>query len=366
MYPRAYTCLLVGFLILGLIAASLPAAAQTGSDTAAELSAQEKDLVAELLAINLDIMKLRQEREAQQQKLEGIRRSIRIQEADLAQSEVDLAEARARLGDWLRHHYENGRWSYLEILLGTQDFGEFFGRLEMLQMLIRYEAGLYDEVQRLNQAIKSKIEELEGLYAEARREEEQIARQLAEIEETKAKRVRFLDEIRRQSEELAERITEIEQGWQASLQPLHNVLSQLNVLLVRELKPDRITFEGLGIRLEVSAASVNRAIRSASRRPGDSLSVSLGRNVMTISGRSAADQSEFILTGRLVPTEEGTAVFFRPQSLTVNGTRIQPELLPLLNRDGGLSFSLGQNYRLFSVSQIRHDPDKVVVILKRG
>lgn len=366
MHVRVCTYLLVGILILGLVAASFPAGARTGAAAATEPSAQEEDLVAELLAINLDIVKLRQERDAQEQKLEAVRQSIEAQKADLARSEADLAEARARLGDWLRHHYENGRWSYLEILLGTRDFGDFFGRLEMLQMLIKYEADLYDEVHRLNQTIKAKIAELETLQAEARREEDRIKRQLAEIEQIKAKRVAFLDEIRRQSEALAERMTRIEQEWQASLQPLHNVLSQLNVLLVRELKPDRISFEGMGIRLEVSAQSVNKAIRSASRRSGDSLSVSLAKNAITINGRSASDQSEFTLTGQLVPKERGTAVYFRPRSLTVNGAEIQPELLPALNRDGGLSFSLGQSYRFFSISQIRHDPDKVVVILSRG
>ena len=360
--PCAY--LLVGILVLCLLTPVLPVS--VGAATVEELNAQEETLVAELLSINLELMQLRQVREAQEQNLAEIRGKIRTEQAQLARSEERLAEARVRLAVWLRYHYENGRWSYLELLLDTRSFGEFVSRMEMLQFLIVHEAVLVNEVRALNAELKEKLAGLRRLYAEARAEEHRIAAQMQEIEKTKAKRVAFLDDIRKQSAELADRMTRMEDQWQASLAPLQDVLKQLSHLLVSELKPDRIRFEGRNVRLEVSAQSVNKAIRSANQKPGDKLSVSLAQDAVLINGENAAQQAKFTLAGKLVPTRDGITVIFRPRSLTINGTAIKAELLPLLNREGSLSFSLGQSFRAFAITDIRHEPDKVVVILSRS
>lgn len=364
---RLYTRLGAGILILALLAAPVPGAAGARSVAPeAAPSALEEDLVAELLALNLDIMQLRQERQARGERLADLRRSIRTRENDLARAQAELARVRDRLGERLCFHYEQGRWSYLEALLGTGGFRDFCVRLELFELLIEQETGLYKEVRELNRAIGEQIGALEVLRAEARREQDRTRRQLAAMERTKARRVALLEEVRLQSGALADRIESMEQEWQASLKPLRHVLGQLNVLLVRELKPDRISFEGAGVRLEVGADAVNRALRSVRGRPGDRLAVALDEDEITIRGRSAAGASEFTLTGQLVPRARGSAVYFLPRSLTVNGKGIEPALLPALNRDGGLSFTLGQRYRHFSIRQIRHAPGKVVVILQRA
>ncbi|MBU4533782.1 MAG: hypothetical protein KJ650_09185 [Firmicutes bacterium] len=361
---RLCACLLVGILVL-----LMPNSVYTvpaGAVSAQESTAQEEALVAELLDINLELMRLRQVREAQEENLAEIRGRIRSEQVELAHSEERLRDARARLAVWLRYNYENGRWSYLELLLNTRSFGELISRIEMLQVLMVHEAKLVHEVRRLNAEIRESLAQLGSLYGEAQTEERLIAAQMRDIEQTKAKRVAFLNEIRKQSAEMADRMIRMEDEWQVSLAPLQGVLKQLSHLLVSELKPDRIRFEGLKVRLEVSDASVNKAIRSANQKPGDKLSVSLVRDAILINGTNAAQKAEFTLSGRLVPTHDGSTVNFSPQSLTINGTAIKAELLPVLSREGSLSFSLGQSFKAFGITDIIHEPDKVTVTLSRG
>lgn len=137
---------------------------------------------------------LEQSLEETQAKIRQLNEKIVKTEGELREAEVKLREAEERvkkrdklLQERVRLMYEKGQMSYLEVLFGAKDFGDFLVRFEAIQMILKQDKQLLVEQQRdrdivkeAKETIERSLATLEHLHEEAKEQRELLAKQQEE------------------------------------------------------------------------------------------------------------------------------------------------------------------------------------------
>jgi len=168
------------------------------------LQSQQRDLQNELMVIDL-------RRNETQAKIEKLEQQIAetTEKAVAAQHELDEAEERVArreslLKTRIKSMYERGTISYLEVLLGASDFGDFLTRMQGLQLILEQDTRILEDNLRDKETVSKKKAEVEqhlanfeNMYAEA----EQLK---AELDNQYKKSVAIKAELQKKEEQLHE------------------------------------------------------------------------------------------------------------------------------------------------------------------
>jgi len=327
----------------------------------ASLAERERELAAELLAWDVKIEAARREQERLRQEIPAVERSLAGAEAGLAESGARLDGGMERLGRWVNFLYRYGAVSYLEVLLGAVDFNQFVERAEMVGMIIAGQVRMLDEVREAVALKREQALALERARAELAAKSSLLAENLKEMEEAKAGRGAFLAEIGQQSAVLAAKVARTETLWYRSLDSLHYLLTHLDVLPWRKLKPDKVAFTGKGLRLEVSEGVINRTFFEEGDAKLAGLSVRCAPGLFTISGE-APEGAGFRLDGNFVPAREGK-VRFQPQNMYLAGTPVSREVVGFVSSERGMAMDFGGYLHGYCIAGVRAEERKLVVTL---
>ena len=149
-------------------------------------------------------------------------RRIEQAEVDLVANERDFQKKHNRLAQRVRDIYINGRISYLDVMFGAQDFGDFITRMDLLKRILVFDSDLVTavlaqraEIEALASQLESdrKIQAEQARFAEKAREfrQKKVAEQQALIdlmENDKAVYNQRYDEMAAASKEVARLIEE--------------------------------------------------------------------------------------------------------------------------------------------------------------
>lgn len=126
-------------------------------------------------------------------RLDVVQQRINKNEAELKQTEEDLASKMKLLNKRMRDVYKNGQISYIEVLFGAHDFNDFANRLELLKIVIRKDVVLITEVRLKRNTIILKKEELQKSYVSLEELEKEAYAKKVIIEERKDDHERVLN-----------------------------------------------------------------------------------------------------------------------------------------------------------------------------
>lgn len=102
----------------------------------------------------------------------------------------------------LRDIYMSGQVNYLDVLLGAQDFGDFVGRMYLLEKVVTSDIDMLREINATVKEIKERTERQTRELAETKENQEQIAKDQEAMAELKEKRRKLLEAA--EDEELKE------------------------------------------------------------------------------------------------------------------------------------------------------------------
>ncbi|MBQ0068050.1 MAG: peptidoglycan DD-metalloendopeptidase family protein [Phascolarctobacterium sp.] len=93
----------------------------------------------------------------------------------------------------LRDIYKDGQISYLDVLLGSQDFGDFVGRMYLLEKVVNRDINMMREISDTVQDIKDRTQRQAKELKEIKSTQEQIAKDKVYMAELKEKRKSLLE-----------------------------------------------------------------------------------------------------------------------------------------------------------------------------
>lgn len=159
---------------------------------------------------------------------------IEKKQVELDQAEKELAQQYEKYKIRVRAMYEQGDVSYLEVLLGASDFGDFLSRLEIVNSIVDYDQQLVDELE----AKKKEIEDAKKFIEDAK---QAIEDDKAETEQKKAEVLEKQSQLEDLEKELVKEITGYEQTLAEYEQDLKNAeaaesaaQSELNALIAQQ------------------------------------------------------------------------------------------------------------------------------------
>ena len=107
--------------------------------------------------------------------------NIKQTEQELADAEERLEESNQALGDRVRNMYQNGNVSYLEVLLGSANFGDFINRMELLKRVVQLDQAIVAQIEVERKKIenhKANLEARRGHLNKLLQEQEEMRREL--------------------------------------------------------------------------------------------------------------------------------------------------------------------------------------------
>jgi murein DD-endopeptidase MepM/ murein hydrolase activator NlpD len=172
---------------------------------------QKADLENELMELDLR----RNETQKKIDKLEKQMEETKLKAAE-AQDQLDEAEKRVAQREGLlktrvKNMYERGSVSYLEVLLGSSDFGDFLTRMQGLKLILEQDTRILEDNIRDKETIEQKKKEIEhqlAVYSEKFAEAEALK---AELDKQYKRSVAIKAELQEQENKLHEIEEEEEQ-----------------------------------------------------------------------------------------------------------------------------------------------------------
>ncbi len=128
--------------------------------------------------------------------------SLKDNAAKLEQKKAQFQSRKHIYHKRLRDIYMSGQVNYLDVLLGAQDFGDFVGRMYLLEKVVTSDIDMLREINSTVKEIKERTERQTRELAETKENQEQIAKDQEAMAELKEKRRKLLEAA--EDEELKE------------------------------------------------------------------------------------------------------------------------------------------------------------------
>lgn len=118
--------------------------------------------------------------------------SVKDNAVKLRRKKEELVERRHIYRERLRNIYMSGQVSYIDVLLGAQDFGDLVGRMYLLEKIVTRDLELLGEISSTVKEIKERTEREKREIVEIKSTQEQIAKDKVDMAELRDKRRQLL------------------------------------------------------------------------------------------------------------------------------------------------------------------------------
>jgi len=147
---------------------------QAALDKMKKAEEQKKDVVAQSQALDMEIGVVQDEINAIDEIIDEANAEIKIKEEEIAEHEARIEEQNDEFKRVLRFMDETSTSSYLELLLSSKSFSEFFANIETINEITKHDTAIIDEMISL----KNSVEEAKAAI-EAEKEVQEEARKIA-------------------------------------------------------------------------------------------------------------------------------------------------------------------------------------------
>lgn len=100
--------------------------------------------------------------QASQQLIEELNTQITEAEAAIAQFETTISETTERIRERMRLNQETGTESYLSVLIGAEDIGDFLSRFERLSNMLEYDKENLESYKKQKEELNAQVAELKA------------------------------------------------------------------------------------------------------------------------------------------------------------------------------------------------------------
>jgi len=176
-----------------------------------EYKTQERYVLADLNEIEEAINQKEQQLEILDNRIDRNQRDVNKTTKDLKAAEEKLQQQLDLLNARLRDTYKNGDVSYLEVILGAEDFSDFIKRLDFLSLIIKQDAELVDAIELQKVEIEERKATLEEKRKELLNAQAQAEAKRKELESQSAEKERILSRVRQEKAAYEQALNELEQ-----------------------------------------------------------------------------------------------------------------------------------------------------------
>ena len=331
--------------------------------TPEELRADENKIMAELVALKLQIETVRTHVQSLERQTKTNLREKAVQEQELLQIKADLAVSSKKLGRWVEFTYRYGYISITDVLVSSSDFNDFINRSFLLWAIIDKQALAFQHNRALKNQVEEKLNLISAINDSIAGDKSQLEKKIFELQRTEQDLAQYLSNLKNQSTALEARLNAMSQQWAEVTGLTSGIIHRLSTLPVEEFPPDGIKLSFSGMRLEYSDATINRAVKMVSPEPAATINVNIKPELITISGRT--DQGiNFDVKGNFEITPDKKKIIFVPRSVTVNKNTLEGNMLEIILHNSDLTWDITRYYPKISITGFSNGNGKITFNLR--
>ncbi|MBR4874513.1 MAG: peptidoglycan DD-metalloendopeptidase family protein [Clostridia bacterium] len=181
---------------------------------------QKKDIVAQSKALDMEIGIVQDEINAIDTIIDEANAEIKLKEEEIAEHEARIEEQNDEFKRVLRFMDETSTSSYLELLLSSKSFSEFFANVETINEITKHDTAIIDEMISLKNSVEEALAAIEAeknVQEEARKIASQKQNTLQAKLDEKAKLTKQLESDIEQYKKVYDQARKEEEALKASL-----------------------------------------------------------------------------------------------------------------------------------------------------
>lgn len=333
--------------------------------TLLEISALERQLLEEVLALDSRMLRLTKEHEALAGENAIQKKALEQKRRELSALDGVFKKRQRELGSLIRFSYEGGQANLLAVLLGSVSLGDFFRRADNIWLFLEY----YNNI----------IVETRSIITDRRREEFEIMENQRRIEELEQQTREALEEM---AKTMAQKQAELARArlllkdtafldntsakWQEALPSLDYLLRNLSGLPWNTLSPDdlKVNYFNLSARAEFRDESLRKKLLTQDEKLKDVTLEFNDEGITVTEQRPGSNVPVYSITCALKLLED-QKIMFIPVHLEFNGVTLAPKVIDELMADYTMVFvppTLPYDLQITSIST---EKGKLIMNLKK-
>lgn len=324
------------FVLVSLLFAGYPADRAVGQDELHpplqeihsqldSLGAAEKEIIAALFAVTERIRQQERELKDLGERREEVEEALFWAELEYEDAVQHYEEAQGSATEALRWLQRLGPVSYLDLIVGSATFNDFWQRLDLIFLAIRGVERALGHLFHTREMAARERRSLQDIQAELENVLASAAEKLQQLEEDKLAKEASLSGLGEKRQEFEERLLRLEKLWLEDIIPyLKAAASELTTLMGKGgpgALPVGWRFTGEGMRGQLSFTDLNAALSSYPALRGAQFRGEDGRLYFTVPERGLS------LGGKLSVVEDGREGSFDVEEIYLLGMPISPSAL---------------------------------------
>ncbi|HHW03277.1 MAG TPA: hypothetical protein GXX35_10820 [Thermoanaerobacterales bacterium] len=334
-------------------------------NSTAQVKSTEQKLIEEILALDSRALALQNQINELSAQNNELKRSLSEKRRELSMLDGAVRDRQKKLSRWIVFSFKGGIGSFLGVLVGAEDMGEFFRRLDNITFIIEYYNNMIIETKSL--IFRRKQEEMEIMNKQnlVQELEQKAKKALEELKSVIAQKQKELAHARMVLKDTSF-LEEISENWQDALPSLNYLLKNLTSLPWTSISPDnlKVNWFTLTARAEFKDTSLTQKLFSNDEKLKNVYFRFHPEGVTVSEKKPESSVPIYSITCSLELTEE-QKIKFSPKNLEFNGVVLPPAVIKELMKDNNMEFTpppLPQDLKITSIST---EEGKLIMYLKR-
>jgi len=324
----------------------------------------EQKLIEEILRLESRIHALNIKLGELEEKKKELEEELLLKRSEVHRLSAKLKENREKLSRWIVFSYKHGLGTFLAVLVGAEDIGEFMRRFDNIVFLLEYYNNVVLETrnlillrQREESSIMEKQEEIRALEEQTKKTLEDLVVARAEKEQELINARKILDD--------PSFLEIVSKNWQEVLPSLDYLLKNFASLPWKSIGPDnlKVNYLTLTARAEFLDKSLTEKLLSGDEKLKNAF-FTFGPEGITVAERGPEGEILYSITCRLELLNDNR-IRIEPIRVEFKGVTLPPKVIQDITKNVDLSFTpppLPYDLKITSISTEDH---KLIMHLKK-
>lgn len=175
-----------------------------------EKQEEKKEVKNELATINNKLQDANSKLEKTQADLAVTNQSLEKTKKELSEAEEKLEEQNETLAERVRVMYKNGNIGYLEVLLDSKSFSDFFSRFDVIKTVMNYDYELLTSLETKRNEVETKKEQIEKEQQRMITLKNQLESKAQEVKNLQVSRENYLSKMNTDINEYEKQVKQLE------------------------------------------------------------------------------------------------------------------------------------------------------------
>lgn len=340
-------------------------ATKPSGNTKSDAKSAEQKLLEEILELDSRVLALQNRVNELSLQNNELKKELAQKRRELSKLDRDVKERQKKLSQWILFSFKGGMGNFLAVLVGAENMGDFFRRLDNIVFIMEYYNNIISETKTLISSRKQEEIEIMEKQNQIQSLSEQARLALEKIRQAIAEKQRQLAHARMILKDTSF-LEEMSENWQQILPSLDYLLKNLTSLPWSSVSPDdlKVNWFTLTARAEFKDVSLTKVLFSKDKKLKN-VYFTFSTEGITVSEKKPESSVPLYSITCTMDLTEQQKIRFTPKSLEFNGVTLPPDVIKELMKDYNLEFTpppLPQDLKITSIST---EEGKLIMYLKR-